>query len=368
MRERVPLLDLASEVEFLWEPLQGAIQEVLRSGQFILGPEVDALEREVAAYLGVRHAVALNSGTDALVIALRALGVGPGDEVITTPFTFFATAEAISHVGASPVFVDIEPDTFALDPDLAEAAVTPRTRAIIPVHLFGHAADMDRLGDLARAHDLHVVEDVAQAFGGRFHGRMLGTLGDFGAFSFFPSKNLGAYGDGGLLATDDAALAEAARMLRAHGSRRKYYNEVVGYNSRLDALQAAILRVKLPHLDEWNRRRCEAAAYYREILADLPGVVLPAVRPGVDHVYHQYTIRIPNGRRDAVQQALAGRGIGTMVYYPVPLHQLPVYRHMNLSLPAAEAAAREVLSLPMGPFLRREQQDEVAAALRQALW
>ena len=367
MRERVPLLDLTAEGEHLWDHLQWAIQKVLRSGQFIMGPEVEGLEREAAAYLRVRHAVAVGSGTDALVIALRALGVGPGDEVITTPFTFFATAEAISHVGATPVFVDIEPDTFALDPDLVEAAITPRTRAIIPVHLFGHAADMDRIGNLGTAHGLRVVEDVAQAFGGRFRGRLLGTIGDFGAFSFFPSKNLGAYGDGGLLATDDDALAESARMLRAHGSRRKYYNEALGYNSRLDALQSAILRVKLPHLDEWNRRRCEAAAYYHQILTDLPDVVLPAVRPGVDHVYHQYTIRIRNGRRDAVQNALAERGIGTMVYYPVPLHLLPVYRHLDLSLPEAEAAADEVLSLPKGPFLRREQQDEVAAALRAAL-
>jgi len=361
------MLDLAAEVEFLWEPLQGAIQEVLRSGQFILGPEVEALERELAAYLGVRHAITLNSGTDALVIALRALGVGPGDEVITTPFTFFATVEAICHAGATPVFADIDPDTFTLDPDLAAAAVTPRTRAIVPVHLFGHAAEMARLRDLAGAHGLRVVEDVAQAFGGRFRGRLLGTLGDFGAFSFFPSKNLGAYGDGGLLITADDALADAARMLRAHGSRRKYYHERVGYNSRLDVLQAAILRVKLPHVDEWNRRRQAAAAYYQEILADLPGVVLPAVRPEVEHVFHQYTIRILNGRRDEVQRALSERGISTMVYYPVPLHRLPVFRHLNLSLPAAEAAAREVLSLPIGPFLRRDQQDEVAAALRAAL-
>lgn len=297
------MLDLAAEVEFLWEPQQGAIQEVLRSGQFILGPEVEALERELAAYLGVRHAITLNSGTDALVIALRALGVGPGDEVITTPFTFFATVEAICHAGATPVFADIDPDTFTLDPDLAAAAVTPRTRAIVPVHLFGHAAEMARLRDLAGA----------------------------------------------------------------HGSRRKCYHERVGYNSRLDVLQAAILRVKLPHVDEWNRRRQAAAAYYQEILADLPGVVLPAVRPEVEHVFHQYTIRILNGRRDEVQRALSERGISTMVYYPVPLHRLPVFRHLNLSLPAAEAAAREVLSLPIGPFLRRDQQDEVAAALRAAL-
>lgn len=367
MGERIPMLDLAAEVDCLWEPLQAAIGSVLRSGHFILGPEVDALERELAAYLGVRHAVALNSGTDALVIALRALGLGPGDEVITTPFTFFATAEAISHVGATPVFTDIEPDNFALDPDKVAAAITPRTRAILPVHLFGHAADMERLTTIAAQHRLHMVEDVAQAFGGRTGGRLLGTLGAFGAFSFFPSKNLGAYGDGGLLTTDDDALAETVRMLRAHGSRRKYFNEVVGYNSRLDALQAAILRVKLPHLDEWNRRRVAAASYYNGLLAGLPGVVLPAVRSGVQHVYHQYTIRIPGGRRDAVQRKLTDRGIGTMVYYPVPLHRLPVYQYLGLSLPVAEAAADEVLSLPMGPFLRQEQQEEVAAALRAAM-
>lgn len=367
MGERIPLLDLTAEVEFLWQPLQAAVQEVLRSGQFIMGPAVAQLEKEVAVYLGVQHAVAVNSGTDALVIALRALGIGPGDQVITSAFTFFATAEAISHVGAEPVLVDIEPDTYNLDPAEVEEAITTRTRAIIPVHLFGHAADMDQLTELAERHGLHLVEDVAQAFGGRVGGRMLGAIGAIGAFSFFPSKNLGAYGDGGLIATNDEALAEAARMLRAHGSRRKYHNEVLGYNSRLDSLQAAILRVKLPHLNEWNRRRQEAAAHYRSLLAGLPGVVLPTERPGVEHVYHQYTIRIGGGRRDEIQQALSASGIGTMVYYPVPLHRLPVYEHLGFHLPRAEAAAQEVLSLPMGPFLRPEQQEEVAAALRAAL-
>jgi dTDP-4-amino-4,6-dideoxygalactose transaminase len=357
---RIPVYDPLPEVDFLWPELEEAFRRVMRSGRYILGPEVEAFEKEVASYLGVKHAIGVNSGTDALVIALRALGVGPGDEVITTPFTFFATAEAISLVGATPVFVDIDPRTFNINPDLIPSAITPRTKAILPVHLYGLPAEMDPILEIARSHGLKVLEDCAQAFGATYRGKKVGTLGDAGAFSFFPTKNLGGFGDGGLIATNSDEVAERARMLRAHGSRRKYYNERVGYNSRLDALQAAFLRVKLRHVDAWNEARRQVASRYNELLAGLPGLVLPEVSPG--HVFHQYTVRVLGGR-DRVAEALAREGVGTMVYYPVPLHRLPVYAHMGAALPEAERAAREVLSLPMGPFLTREQAHGVAVAL-----
>jgi len=361
---RIPVYDPLPEVEFLWPELEEAFRRVMRSGQYILGPEVEALEKEVATYLGVKHAIGVNSGTDALVIALRALGVGPGDEVITTPFTFFATAEAVSLVGATPVFVDIDPRTFNINPDLIPSAITPRTKAILPVHLYGLPAEMDPILEIARSHGLKVLEDCAQAFGATYRGKKVGTLGDAGAFSFFPTKNLGGYGDGGLIATNSDEVAERARMLRAHGSRRKYYNEAVGYNSRLDALQAALLRVKLPRVDAWNEARRQVAVRYNELLSDIPGLVLPEVSPG--HAFHQYTVRIP-GRRDRVAEALAREGVGTMVYYPVPLHRLPVYAHMGVALPEAERAAREVLSLPIGPHLNPSSQEGVSEALKAFL-
>lgn len=257
---KIPVHDLAPEIAEVRPALDAAWARVLASTQFILGPEVDAFEEEMAAYLGVKHAVGVASGTDAIVLALRGLGVGPGDEVVTTPFTFFATAEAISAVGARPVFADIDPDTFNLSADLAARAVGPRTKAIVPVHLFGHAADMDSILALGQERGITILEDAAQALGGQWRGRKLGTLGNAGAYSFFPSKNLGGFGDGGLVSTDDDEVAKKVRMLRAHGARRKYYNEVIGYNSRLDSLHAALLRVKLPHLDAWNEGRRNAAA------------------------------------------------------------------------------------------------------------
>lgn len=365
VKDRIPILDLTPEVEELWDDLMAAIARVLRSGQFILGPEVEAFEREVAEYLGVKHAIGVNSGTDALVIGLRALGVGPGDEVITTPFTFFATAEAISLVGATPVFVDIDPRTFNINPELIPPAITPRTKAILPVHLYGRPAEMDSILAIAEEYGLKVLEDCAQAFGATYRGKKVGTLGHAGAFSFFPSKNLGAYGDGGLLVTNDDGVAELARMLRAHGSRRKYYNEIIGYNSRLDALQAAILRVKLPHVDRWNERRRQVAERYNQLLSGVPGLVLPEISEG--HVFHQYTVRILGGKRDAVQQLLAEAGIGTMVYYPIPLHRLPVYGYPEGSFLKAETAAGEVVSLPMGPHLEGAVQDRVVKKLVEIL-
>jgi len=363
----VPALDLSPEIDSLWEELQAAITRVTRSGHFILGPEVEAFEAEAAAYLGVRHAVAVNSGTDALVIALRALGIGPGDEVITTPFSFVATAEAISLVGATPVFADIDPATFNLQPDTVAAKVTSRTRAIIPVHLYGQAADMEPILDLVRRRGLKVVEDVAQAFGGRYKGQRLGTLGDAAAFSFFPSKILGAFGDGGLVVTNSEDVAASARMLRSHGSRKKYYNEVTGYNSRLDALQAAVLRVKLPHVDEYVAGRQQAASRYDRLLARVSGVIVPPARDYATHVYHQYTVRVPEGRRDAVQAFLSAAGISTTVYYPVPLHRLPVYSSSGGAFPVAEQAAREVLSLPIWPQMDESVQRRVVDALAAAV-
>jgi dTDP-4-amino-4,6-dideoxygalactose transaminase len=362
-QQRIPILDLSPELQEVGADLEAAWRRVLASGHFILGPEVEAFEREVADYLGVRHAVGVNSGTDALVIALRALGIGPGDEVITSPFTFFATPESISAVGATPVFADVDPGTYNLRVDLVRAAVTARTRAVLPVHLFGHAADLDPLLALCQEKGLKLVEDVAQAFGGSYRGRKLGTFGAAGAYSFFPSKNLGCLGDGGLVATDDAAVADAARMLRAHGSRRKYQNEVIGYNSRLDALQAAFLRVKLPRVDGWNAGRREAAQRYARRLGGLPGIVLPVERADTVHVFHQYTIRVLGGRRDSLKAALAEAGVETMIYYPTPAHRFPVYEGTG-TFPAAETASGEVLSLPIWPRVPIEAQERVIGTIR----
>lgn len=364
----IPILDLSYEIDLLWDDINAAIQDVLRSGRFIMGEPVKQFEDEVAAYLGVKHAVTLNSGTDALTIGLRMLGIGEGDEVITTAFTFFATAESISMVGATPVFVDIDPITFNLDAAQVADAITPRTRVILPVHLFGQSADMTALTTLADQHDLVIFEDVAQAFGATWYGRRLGTMGVGGAFSFFPTKNLGAYGDAGMLVTDDDEAAATAKMLRSHGSHKKYHNEAMGYNSRLDTLQAAILRVKLPYVDEWNAARRAVAARYNEWLSDVPGIVTPTeTDANAPHVYHQYTVRVRNGQRDAVQAVLRAQGIGTMVYYPVPIHKLPVYADLDVSLPETERAAQEVLSLPMWPLLPEDDQRQVVAVLRDVM-
>lgn len=361
---KIPILDLGPEIEAHWQELNTSIQNVLRSGQFIQGPDVKRLEAELGDYLGVKHVVTLNSGTDALVIGLRALGIGPGDEVITTAFTFFATAEAVSLLGATPVFVDIDPVTFNLDAGQIEGKITPCTKAIIPVHLYGHSADMDAIMAIAARHRLKVLEDVAQAFSGKHKGRQLGTLGDAGAFSFFPSKNLGCYGDGGMLATNDDAIADAARMLRAHGAKQKYFNEIVAYNSRLDTIQAAILRVKLPHIEAASAGRRQVASVYRELLSPLSDkLVLPTEASYARHVFHQYTVRVLNGRRDELQQALSAQGIETMIYYRHPMHRLPVYRAMELSLPITEQATAEVLSLPIWPQMSADTQGRVADAI-----
>jgi dTDP-4-amino-4,6-dideoxygalactose transaminase len=364
MRE-IPILDLTSQHRALSAEIARAIEEVIEGGHFILGPNVKEFEREFAAYLGIGHALGVNSGTDALHLALRALDVGIGDEVITSTFSFIATAEAISILGAQPVFVDIDPETYALDPRAVEAAITSRTRAIIPVHLYGTPAPMPELVELARRHGLDIVEDCAQSVGATIDGRMTGTFGTVSAFSFFPSKNLGACGDGGMVVTDRPDLAERIRSLRAHGGRTKYYHEEVGLNSRLDEIQAAILRIKLRHLGEWTENRRRVAARYNAGFAGVDGVTVPIEREGAFNVYHQYTIRTQ--WRDALQKALAAGGINTAVYYPLPLHLQDAYAHLGGvagDFPHAEAAANSVLSLPISPDLSEQDQDRVIDAVR----
>ena len=375
------MLDLSAEIDELWDDLQAALSRVLRSGQFILGEEVSAFEREVADYLGVKHAIGVNSGTDALVIALDALGIGAGDEVITTSFSFFATAEAISRVGAIPVFVDIDLDTYNLNVNTIEAAITPNTKAIVPVHLFGRPAAMSQIVQLARTHNLKVVEDCAQAFGASYHGdciecagmcdastrqrltgKKVGSLGDVGAFSFYPTKNLGAYGDAGLMTTNDDEVAANAKMLRNHGSAQAYDNVMLGYNSRLDSLQAAILRVKLEHVDTWNAARRQRAQAYNDLLNDLliDAAITPAVSAG--HVFHQYTVRFASREaRAAVMQALHEAGIGHKVFYPHALPDLPLYQ--ATLVPNAQHAAETVLSLPLWAGITQAQQQQVVQVL-----
>lgn len=365
LQKNIPVLDLSPEIEELWDELNAAFQRVMESGHFIMGPEVTAFENEAAEYLGAKHAIGVNSGTDALVIGLRALGIGPGDEVITTPFSFFATAESISNVGAKPVFVDIDEDTFNIDPELIEAAITPNTKAIMPVHLYGRPAEMDAIMAIAEKHGLKVVEDCAQSFGARYQGKQTGTIGHVGAYSFFPSKNLGAFGDGGLIATNDDEVADLARMLRTHGSKKKYHNEVLGYNSRLDAMQAAFLRVKLPHVDAANRGRVEVASRYNRLLGTVNSVIAPEIVSG--HVFHQYTARLTGVDRDKVQQALQDDGISSMVYYPVPQNRLPVYVHMESATPVSDSLSEQVISLPIWPTMEPDVQERVVEALRRAI-
>lgn len=358
----IPILDLKQQYVSIKDEIDAAIQGVLDSTQFVLGPAVKELEKSVAKYCSSAHGVGLASGTDALRLALAALEIGEGDEVITTSFTFVATANTISHTGARPVFVDIDPLTFNLDANLIEAAITPKTKAIMPVHLYGQPADMDKIVDIAKRHNLVIIEDCAQAIGARYKGTPVGSIGQIGTLSFFPSKNLGAFGDGGMAITQDAELAHTLDVLRRQGGAKKYFHEILGFNSRLDTLQAAILQVKLRYLEGWNDARRRIAYRYNELLADLP-VGTPGEAADVHHVYHQYTIRTP--RREELQAFLKDKGIGSMVYYPIPLHQQPLYEDMKeLSLPETEAAAREVLSLPISPSLTEDEQQQVVDAIR----
>jgi dTDP-4-amino-4,6-dideoxygalactose transaminase len=360
-------LDLGAQFEQIRSEIVPALLSVLQTQRFILGPEVEQLEAEVADYLGCRFAVACASGTDALILSLLALNIGVGDEVITSPFTFVATASAITRAGAIPIFADIDSQSYNLDPQCVARAITPRTKAIIPVHLFGLPAEMQPLLDIADRHGLPIVEDAAQAIGATYHGRNVGTIGAVGCFSFFPSKNLGGAGDGGMVTTDDPNLADRLRLLRVHGSRHKYQYEILGMNSRLDALQAAILRVKLRHLDHWTDQRRRNAERYRSYFADwdaAPYVVLPNEPGGMRHVYNQLTLRCQ--KRDLLREHLRKEGIPTEIYYPYPLHLQPAFAYLGYtedSLPNAESAAREVLSFPNYPELPEEQQQMIVKAV-----
>jgi dTDP-4-amino-4,6-dideoxygalactose transaminase len=367
---RVPLLDLQAQYAPLRSELIEAITRVCDTQQFILGPEVDALERELAASLGSDHTVAVSSGTDAILAVLMALGIGPGDEVITSTYSFFATAGCIVRVGATPVLVDIVPQTFNLDPAAVTSAITPRTRAIMPVHLFGLCADMDPILAAARAAGVPVIEDACQAIGARHKDRGAGTIGTAGCLSFFPSKNLGAFGEGGLITTNDASLARELRLLRNHGAEPKYFHRRVGGNFRLDALQAAVLRVKLPHLARWTSMRRRNADRYETLFhaAGLSAVTRPVVPASFTHIFNQYIVRVP--RRDTVRARLAAAGIGTEVYYPVPFHRQECFRPLGLSsraFPHADEAAATSLALPIYGELTLEQQETVVGALAAAL-
>ncbi|MCT0248115.1 DegT/DnrJ/EryC1/StrS aminotransferase family protein [Synechococcus sp. CS-205] len=390
---QVPPFDLTEQLHQLGEALEDAVLQVLRSGQYIGGATIARFEQQFAQAVGAPHAIGCNSGTDALVLALRGLGIGEGDEVITSSFSFFATAEAISAVGATPVFVDVDDATYLIDLELIEAAITPATRAVMPVHLFGRPVDMERLGALAAAHDLLVIEDCAQATGASWAGRPVGSWGDAGCFSFFPTKNLGGAGDGGAVTCRDPALAARIRELAVHGMPRRYLHTSLGYNSRLDALQAAVLSVKLPHLPEWVERRRHLADTYRRELADLQGLVLPEPGPS-GHSWNQFVVRIPRCPaaeagcggscvpsgdsaayglpesccRDWLKQALAEAGVNTIIYYPIPIHRQPAYEELGYgpgSLPITERLTAEVLSLPIFPELSSAQQATVTAVMRQ---
>lgn len=369
-RTGVPLLDLQAQLATIREDVLAGLMAVIERQRFILGEEVGQLEAEVAGLCRARHAVACASGTDALLLPLKALQLEAGDEVITTPFTFFATAGAVANAGGTPVFVDIDPATFALDPEAVEAAITGRTRAIVPVHLYGQMAPMERLLPLAGQHGLWIIEDAAQAIGARRRmdgtWRMAGETGTAGAFSFFPSKNLGGWGDGGMMVTQDEALAERLRRLRAHGGAKQYHHDEVGTNSRLDTLQAAVLLAKLPHLAAWNAARREHAAAYAAGLEDVPEVTVPSTDPANEHVFHQYTIRA--ARRDALQAHLKAQHIGCAIYYPKALHLQPCFAELGYgegSFPEAERATEEVLSLPVYPELTAGQRDAVIDAVRE---
>ena len=359
----IPFLDLRRHTADIRPEIEAAIAGVLDRGWFILGEEVAAFETEFAAYCGASYAVGVASGTDALHLALRAVGVGSDDEVISVANAGVPQTVAIELAGARPVFVDVEAATLNMDPALLEARITPRTRAILPVHLYGHPADLDTILEIARRHDLAVVEDAAQAHGALYKRRRVGALGHIGIFSFYPTKNLGAYGDGGMVVTNDPTLAERVRLLRQYGWEKRYTSTLRGTNSRLDELQAAILRVKLRHLDEWNARRREIAARYDELLAG-SGVVTPVERPYARHVYHLYVIRTP--QRDALRAYLREAGVGTSIHYPLPTHLQEAYRDLGLgpgSLPVTERAANEVLSLPMFPELTEEEQRVIGQAI-----
>jgi dTDP-4-amino-4,6-dideoxygalactose transaminase len=368
-KKSFPFLDLKAQFSPIREEIMSAVTRVLESQHFILGPEVSAFEQEAASYLSCKCAVGCASGSDALMLALMALGIGQGDEVITVPFTFVATAGSIARLGATPVFVDIDADTYNIDPAALEAAITPKTKAIMPVHLFGLAADIDPILEVAQHQGLPVIEDAAQAIGAEYKGKKVGNFGVMSCFSFFPSKNLGGAGDGGLITTEDAQLAQRLKLLRTHGSRRKYEYEILGVNSRLDAIQAAILRVKLAHLDEWTEDRRRNAGRYRELMSQSGldrRIGTPLEPAGYRHVYNQFTIRTK--QRDDLREFLRNNGIPTEIYYPFPLHLQPAFAGLGYrpgSMPNSEAASVEALALPIFPELSSEQQEIVVSSISE---
>ncbi|MEN9871423.1 MAG: hypothetical protein RLZZ171_2415 [Cyanobacteriota bacterium] len=371
--KQIPPVDLTRQYQLIKAEADSAVLKILNSGRYIGGEAIATFEQEFANYLGVRECVSCNSGTDALFLALRALNIGSTDEVITTPFSFFATAEVITRVGAKPVFVDIDPDTFNFDLAQIEQAITPQTKAIMPVHLFGQPVNMNELMAIAKAHQLYVIEDCAQAAGAAWGDQKIGSIGDVGCFSFFPTKNLGACGDGGAITTNDPAIAKQMRILKEHGSAERYRHDFVGINSRIDAVQAVILSVKLPYLDYWNEQRHQAAQYYQKLLQHV-NLKLPQALPGGISVWNQYTVCISSSpqsnNRQLVQEKLQQKGIISMIYYPIPLHLQPVYQDLGYQkgqLPAVEQAALEVLSLPMFPGITPAEQEQVVYALKDCL-
>jgi dTDP-4-amino-4,6-dideoxygalactose transaminase len=366
----IPAFDIKQQYAFIEAEISAAVLEVLNSGRYIGGPVVEGFEQQFAAYTGVSQCVACNSGTDALYLALRVFDIGAGDEVITTPFTFIATSEVISAVGAKPIFVDIDANTFNLNLRQVAAAITPKTKAIIPVHLFGQPVDMTALMDIANAHNLIVIEDCAQSTGAIWGEKRVGSIGHIGCFSFYPTKNLGGCGDGGAITTNEPEIAAKLRILKEHGQKNRYIHEEIGINSRLDAIQAAILQIKLRYLDIWNQQRQAIASRYHQFLRQVPGIIPPQELAGGKGVWNQYTIRILNQKRDWLRNQLQERGVNTMVYYPRPLHLQPVYKNLGYQLgqlPVAEQASQEVVSLPMFPELSEEQQDQVIYSLKDCL-
>ena len=367
---KVPLLDLSEQHQLLRPELEAALARVLDSNTFILGGEVSALEQEIAGYCGTGHAIGCASGSDAILLALMAVGVQPGDEVLTTAYSFFATVSSITRLGATPVFVDIQPDTYNVDVSKIEAAITPHTKAIEPVHLYGQCADMDTINAICSKRSIAVVEDAAQAIGAEENGRRAGSMSNVGCFSFYPSKNLGGLGDGGMMTTNDDDLAKKLRALRVHGAEEKYYHRYIGLNSRLDGFQGAALRVKLPHLDNWTQSRRENGARYRRLFTDaglIEQVGLPVERENCRHIYNQFIVRVP-GRRDELRAYLTEHGVGTDIYYPVPLHLQECFAYLGYrkgDLPESERAARETLALPIYPELRPEQQEYVVATIAE---
>jgi len=370
---KVALFELIRQYNALKDEIDPVISSVINKGSFILGENVAKLEEEVASYCGAKYAVGVANGTDALELAIKALGIGPGDEVITVPFTFIATTEAICLNGAAPVFVDIEPDTFNMDVSQIEKKITKRTKAIMPVHLFGQACDMSAVATASKKHGIKVIEDCAQAIGAEYKGMKVGSFGDIGCFSFFPSKNLGCFGDGGMVTTSDKELAGRIKMLRVHGQAQRYRHEIEGRNSRLDELQASILRVKLRHLDEWNESRRRNAKYYDAVFAPIKEsgkAVLPVEAEGRKHVYNIYNIRVPGGNRDGLREALTAEGVGTAVYYPIPLHLQPVYAKYGWKegdFPVSEKTCGEVLALPVYPELKKEEMEYAAQCVNEYL-